>query len=253
MSRVDFLGCPVDAQTMAGAVNKLEEFIRDGTSHHVAVTNANKLWLIERDPQLGQILHDASLVLPEKAIVVGGKILGIPVGDHIGGIMLMKAFLDRAQDSGYRLFFFGAKPQIVERMINHLRTTHPRLQVAGWQHGYVQGEEAALLPQRIRSSRPDVLFVAMGTPKQEFWITQHLAELGVPVCMGVGGSFDVIAGLKKDAPSWVRAVAMEWLFRLFQDPRNLMQRYMLTIPWFLRKVLHARFKKSFPRLTYERS
>jgi N-acetylglucosaminyldiphosphoundecaprenol N-acetyl-beta-D-mannosaminyltransferase len=252
MSRVDFLGCPVDGLTMSGAVSKLEEFIRERTPHHVAVTNANKIWLMEREPQLVRIMQDASLVLPEKAVVIGAKILGIQAGEHIGGIMLLKSFLRQAAERGYRLFFFGAKPEIIERMILTLKESYPQLQVAGWQHGYVDGVDAASLPGRIATSKTDVLFVAMGTPKQEFWISQHLTELGVPVCMGVGGSFDVIAGVKKDAPPWVRRLAMEWVYRLLQDPRNLWKRYLLTIPWFLYRVLQAWCKKSVARLTYER-
>jgi N-acetylglucosaminyldiphosphoundecaprenol N-acetyl-beta-D-mannosaminyltransferase len=252
-ARVDFLGCPVDGLSMAQSVAKLEDFIHEGTPHHVAVINANKLWLMEGNSRVQQIIREAALVLPEKAIVIGGRILGVPVNHHVGGIMLLKAFLVRAEEKGYRLFFLGAKAEIIDQMIKTLRKSHPKLQIAGWQHGYLPADEITTLQQRIVSQRPDALFVAMGTPKQEFLITDHLLGLGVPVCMGVGGSFDVIAGVKKDAPIWVRALAIEWLYRLLQDPKNLWRRYLVTIPWFLRRVLRARFEKSFHGLDYGRS
>jgi N-acetylglucosaminyldiphosphoundecaprenol N-acetyl-beta-D-mannosaminyltransferase len=251
-SRVDFLGCPVDGLSMEQAVGKVEDFIRRGTPHHVAVINANKLWLMERDSRVTMTMQGAALVLPEKAVVIGGRILGVDTLHHVGGIMLLKAFLDRAQEKEYRVFFLGAKPEILVQMIQVLAQSHPRLKIAGSQDGYFKDEELSSVKQRVRTARPDVLFVAMGTPKQEYWITEHMVDLGVPVCMGVGGSFDVIAGRKKDAPAWVRTLAMEWLYRLAQDPKNLWKRYLITIPWFLRKVLRARFEKSLSHLNYGR-
>jgi N-acetylglucosaminyldiphosphoundecaprenol N-acetyl-beta-D-mannosaminyltransferase len=238
---------------MSEAVATLEEFIQYGGPHHVAVINANKLWLMEKDARIKRILQEAALVVPEKTVVIGGRILGTDVLHHVGGIMLLKAFLPRAQEKGYRLFFLGAKPEIVKQMVETLTRTYPGLQIAGWEHGYWRDSEAGEVEQKILQAKPDIVFVAMGTPKQELWITEHLPRIGVPVCMGVGGSFDVIAGLKKDAPPWVRAIAMEWLYRLMQDPRNLWKRYLITIPWFLRRVLGERFKKSFARLDYGRS
>lgn len=244
-ARVDFFGCPVDGLSMDEALEKLEEYIRDGSPRHVAVTNANKLWLMGKNPVVAEILKDCALVLPERAIVIGSRVLGLSVNHHIGGIMLLKALLPRAQDKGYRVYFLGAKPEVVERMVGNLRRKYPRLIIAGWHHGYVTASEDEEVSQSIRAARADVLFVAMGTPRQEFWISRHLSRLRVPVCMGVGGSFDVLAGLKRDAPDWVRALSMEWLYRLIQDPKNLWKRYLQTIPWFVKKVLCAKARQAF--------
>jgi N-acetylglucosaminyldiphosphoundecaprenol N-acetyl-beta-D-mannosaminyltransferase len=235
---------------MEEAVARLEDFIREGKPRHVAVINANKLWIMEKDPKVAEVVREASLCVPEKAITIGSRILGFGVHHHIGGIMLLRAFLPRAAEKGYRLYFLGAKPDVLEKMIRVLRQIHPRLQIVGSHHGYVHSENDEFVTEEILRLSPDALFVAMGTPKQEYWIAKHLRQLRVPVCMGVGGSFDVLAGLKKDAPDWVRALAMEWFYRLMQDPRNLWRRYLITIPWFLGKVLRARSKKLFPRLGY---
>lgn len=249
-ARVDFLGCPVDGLSMDEALDKLEEFIRDGSPRHVAVTNANKLWLMAKNPAVAEILRESSLVLPEKAVVIGSRLLGLGVSHHVGGIMLLKAFLPLAEQKGYRVYFLGAKPAVIERMVANLRWTHPKLNIVGWHHGYVSADEDIEVTQAIRDARPHVLFVAMGTPKQEFWIGHRLAQLRVPVCMGVGGSFDVLAGLKRDAPDWVRFLAMEWLYRLVQDPRNLWKRYLITIPWLLKKILWAKTRLAFSGRSY---
>lgn len=251
--RVDFLGCPVDNLPMEVAVARLEDFIRERTPRHVAVINANKLWMMEKDPRVAEIVRGASLCVPEKAITIGSRILGLGVVHHIGGIMLLKAFLPRAAEKGYRIYFLGAKPDVLEKMIRVLRQIHPRLQIVGSHHGYLRSENNGTVAEEILRLSPDALFVAMGSPKQEFWIAEHLPHLCVPVCMGVGGSFDVLAALKKDAPDWVRALAIEWLYRLLQDPRNLWRRYLITIPWFLRKVLRARSQKLIPGSTTGRT
>jgi N-acetylglucosaminyldiphosphoundecaprenol N-acetyl-beta-D-mannosaminyltransferase len=243
--RADFLGCPVDNLSLEQAVAKLEEFIHEGTPHHVAVINANKLWLMERNPEVAEAVRTASLIVPEKAIVIGSRMLGIPVRYHVGGIMLLKAFLPRAEEKGYRLYLLGAKPEIAKRLIGKLNQTYPRLQIVGWHHGYWTANDDSAVTREILQARPNALFVAMGSPKQDLWIAEHLLQLGVPVCMGVGGSFDVLAGVKKDAPDWVRTLALEWFYRLIQDPKNLWRRYLVTIPWFLGRVLRARTRKSF--------
>jgi len=251
--RVDFLGCPVDCVTMEQAIASMEAFIREGVPRHIAVINANKLWLMEKDPRVTRVVQEASLFVPEKAVVMGIRSMGLGIAHHVGGIMLLKAFLPRAEEKGYRLYFLGAKPGVLERIVYALRYAYPRLQIVGSHHGYLRPADEELIVKQICELRPDALFVAMGTPKQEFWIAEHMSRLGVPVCMGVGGSFDVLAGIKKDTPDWIRALAMEWLYRLIQDPKNLWRRYLTTIPWFLGRVLRARLRKSFARLGYRHS
>lgn len=231
----------------------METFIREGVPRHIAVINANKLWLMEKDPKVPEVVQEASLFVPEKAVVMGISAIGLGKAHHVGGIMLLKAFLPRAEERGYRLYFLGAKPSVVERMVRVLRDTFPKLQIVGSHHGYLNPSDDKVLVEQILHLRPHALFVAMGTPKQEFWIAEHMTRLGVPVCMGVGGSFDVLAGIKNDTPDWVRVLAMEWFYRLIQDPKNLWRRYLITIPWFVGKVLRERVRKSFSRLGYGES
>ena len=221
---------------MEEAILRIEDFIRSGKPHQIVPINAAKLWRMQYDHRLAHIVLNAELVVPEKAIVLGSRLLGTPLKAHIGGVMLLKALLPVAENHGYRVYFLGARPYVVERMVKKLRQEYKRLKVAGWHHGYFGAETNPQIVTHIRNAAPDLLFVAMGTPKQEYWIADHLRVLNVPVCMGVGGSFDVLAGLKKDAPQWVRTLYLEWLYRLVQDPGNLWRRYLTTMPWFAYQV-----------------
>lgn len=247
VNRVEFLGCPVDNLSMEEAVATLERYIEVGEPHQIAVVNANKLWQMEQSPRLAAAVRGASLFIPEKAVVIGCRLLGLELRHHIGGIMLMKHFLPRAAEGGYRLYFLGAQAAVVDTMVTRLRSIYPGLQIVGWHHGFFTAADEPALAKQIADLHPDAVFVALGSPKQEFWIAQHLAELRVPVCMGVGGSFDVLAGLKRDAPDWVRGLAMEWLFRLVQDPGNLWRRYLITMPWLLKKVVAEFTRRRLPR------
>jgi N-acetylglucosaminyldiphosphoundecaprenol N-acetyl-beta-D-mannosaminyltransferase len=247
MHRVDFLGHPVDNPTMEEALATMEEFISAGVPRYIVAINASKLWRMEHDPLLEAVVRGASLLIPEKAIVTGSSILGLPIRHHVGGSMLLEAFLPVAERNDYRIYFLGARPAVIERLINKVRQDYPRLQIAGWHHGYLSADDDRRVTEEIQKLHPDALFIAMGTPKQEFWIAEHIQTLCVPVCMGVGGSFDVLSGFKKDAPEWVRAIAMEWLYRLLQDPKNLWKRYLTAIPWFLHKVVRARLQDSLSR------
>ncbi|MEI8305652.1 MAG: WecB/TagA/CpsF family glycosyltransferase [Chloroflexales bacterium] len=228
---------------MEEAIACVEEFIRSGQPHQIVPINASKLWQMERNPRLSEIVTSASLVIAERAILIGSRILGEPIKDHVGGIMLLKQLLPVANTRGYRMYFLGAKPEIINQMVTKLGSDYPAMQIVGWHHGYLNAEEGVRIISEIRATKPDMLFVAMGTPKQEYWIAEHLQELGVPVCLGVGGSFDVLAGIKKDTPQWIRNMSMEWLYRLVQDPGNLWKRYFITIPWFIYKIFQLRLQR----------
>jgi len=188
----------------------------------------------------------ADLVIPEKAVMVGAALLGTPLKAHVGGSMLAMALLAHSEKKGYSIFFLGARPAVLDTLLEKVRRQYPKLRIAGYHHGYFlpDGEQAVL--GSIRRARPDVLLVAMGSPRQEYWIGDHARQLGVPISIGVGGTFDIISGLKKDAPPWVRKFALEWLYRLVQDPKNLWKRYLTTIPWFLAAILRERLRGRKP-------
>jgi N-acetylglucosaminyldiphosphoundecaprenol N-acetyl-beta-D-mannosaminyltransferase len=241
--RIEFLGCPVDTLTTAEALGWIERAITERKPRLIAVTNANKYYLMSRNPELRRIVSAAALVVPEWAVVWGAKKLNLPPVSHSGGVLIMRGFLPLAAERGYRPYFFGATQAVVNALAEKLRVQYPALQLAGFHDGYLTSSaiEQEVIAD-IRRTRPDILFVAMGSPKQELWISSHMEEMGVPVSIGVGGSFDVLAGLKADTPQWARGRGFEWLYRLIKNPRAYWKRYLVTNTWFVSQVLRARFR-----------
>jgi N-acetylglucosaminyldiphosphoundecaprenol N-acetyl-beta-D-mannosaminyltransferase len=233
------MGFPVDSFTMPEAVTCIRECLQREGLHHVVAINANKMWLSERNDTLRGIVRGAEVVIPEYAIVWACRVLGRPVRGHIGGVMLLKALLPQLEKERVPIYFLGAKPEVLALLRTRVLGEYPQVQIAGMHSGYFEGGQDGAIVESVNRSGARILFVAMGSPRQEFWIENHRLELGVKVAMGVGGSFDVIAGLKKDAPAWIRHGG-EWIYRLIQDPQNLWKRYLKTNPWFVYRVLRER-------------
>ncbi len=238
-SRPQLLGYPVDSLDVQDAVSRVDTFVKKGGFHHIVAINANKLWLAEQVPALKKIVRQAELVIPEYAIVWACRTIRKPLKAHVGGIMLLTALLPWLESESVPVYFLGAKATVLERMKSRLTAMHPQLAIAGMRSGYFEASQEKEIVHEINRSRAAILFVAMGTPRQELWIERHRHNLAVRVVMGVGGSFDVLAGVKKDAPPWVRHGG-EWLYRLIQDPKNLWKRYLTTNPWFVYRVLRER-------------
>jgi len=235
--RVDFLGVSLDSLNMLDALSKVDQFVRVGKPHHIMVANANKFWLIRHDPRLAAIAHQAEMILPERAVTVCSRILGKPLKDDVAGVAFAKELLPHCQKQGHSIYFLGARQEVLTRMMETIHRDYPDLRVAGCHHGYFLKDGNEEVIEEIRNRRPDVLVVALGSPVQEYWIRDNIAKLNVPVSIGVGGSFDVIAGLKKDAPQWIRKSGFEWLFRLIQDPRRYWKRHLRMVPFLFFTVL----------------
>lgn len=235
--RVDFLGMPIDSLDLADTLQRVDEFVSSGKPHQILVANTNKFWMMRHDPRMAAITRKADLVVPERVLVMSAALARVPLKSDVCGVALAKALLPHCEKRGHSIFFLGARPEVLTSMLEKVQRDYPALKIVGFHHGYVKPEETAALLDRIRLAKPDVILVAMGSPRQEFWISDHAQEIGVPVLLGVGGTFDVIAGLKKDAPMWIRKSGVEWFYRLAQDPKNLWKRYSVTIPWFLSILL----------------
>ena len=235
--RWNILGLPVDAVDRTEAAARCEEFL-DGTGPRQVVT-ANPLMILaaEKDPGLRSAFADAALIVPDGVGLVIAAVLQGRRGTRVPGIELMERLCARAAETGRTVFLLGAAPGVVEAASRRLVELNPALKIAGTRHGYFsgEGEEAVAAVSR---ARPDLLFVALPTPFQDAWIHRNIGKLGAKVVMGVGGSFDVLSGRLRRAPSWMRSLGLEWLFRLIQEPGRW--RRMLDLPIFLVRVLQDR-------------
>lgn len=241
VERVLIAGVPADRITRDGAVELLAGRIRSRTPTLVAVTNANKAWLAARDDRLRGILEAADLAVPEWAMVWAARRLGVGPLHHVGGLTLMEALLERAARDGWTVYLVGATADVLETLQRRLPERYPGLTIVGAHHGHFDAGVGVQVAAGIRAARPDLLFVARGSPRQEYWLAELGPELaGATVAVGVGGSFDVLSGVKKDAPGWMRGRGLEWAYRLAQDPGRLWRRYLVTNTWFVARVLRQR-------------
>jgi N-acetylglucosaminyldiphosphoundecaprenol N-acetyl-beta-D-mannosaminyltransferase len=236
MQRV--LGVEIDNLDMAQTVARVEQIIDAGgePAQHVCV-NVAKLMSMRDDPELRRIVAGCDLVSADgQPIVWASRLLGTPLPERVAGVDLMLGLLDLAARRGFRPYFLGARPEVLDEAMRRLAAQHPGLEMAGWQDGYFSEDEEAAVCANIRATRPDMLFVAMGSPKKEYFLAAHVDSLGVPFVMGVGGALDVAAGKARRAPVTWQRLGLEWLYRLLQEPRRLGRRYLTTNAGFVAVV-----------------
>jgi len=220
-ARVRVLGCPIDALTLEDAVAAVEECIATRRPRQHAAINAAKLVRFQRDPELRSAIAGCDLVTADgQAVVWASRILGQPLPERVAGIDLMEALLSVAAQRGYRVFLLGARPAIVDEAAQAMAVSFPGITIVGREHGYFAPDEEEKVVDRIAESSSDLLFVALETPAKELFLARHRDRLDIPFAMGVGGAFDVLAGVRRRAPVWARRMGLEWLFRLAQEPRR---------------------------------
>jgi N-acetylglucosaminyldiphosphoundecaprenol N-acetyl-beta-D-mannosaminyltransferase len=239
--RVTVTGVAVDAVDEREALERIEAMVAEDRPHLMVVVNASKLVLADDDARLREILARADLVTADgMSVVWGARLAGrgrLP--GRVTGIDTMERLVARAAERGWRVYFLGAKREAVEGAVAVLRARHPRLVVAGFRDGYFAGREPEVVAE-VRAAGADLLFVAMGSPKQEFFLAENLAALGARFALGVGGSFDHVAGLSRRAPLWMQRAGLEWLHRLLSEPRRLWRRYLLGNARFAALLLRDR-------------
>lgn len=237
--RIPVLGVMIDAVTMSEAVAAIENFIAQGRPRLVVTANAEMVISAEKDPELGAIMAAADMVVPDGAGVVwAARHHGHPMPERVAGFDLAQALLARAAACGWRVYFFGGAPGVAEKAAEKAGQRYPGLVVAGIRHGFFSAAENETIIAGIRAAEPALLFAALGVPKQEKWLYAHRDKLGVPVSIGVGGTFDVMAGLVRRAPLWMQKAGLEWFFRLACQPRRFFR--MLLLPRFVLRVLTAK-------------
>ena len=218
----EILGVKISVVDTAAALEAIEEFISSGRPHQIVTADSSAVVLARKDSELREIINSASLVTPDSiGILWAARRFGRPLPERVSGVDLAELLCERAVGLGHRVFLLGAAPGIAEKAAEKLKQRHPGLVIAGTHHGYFKQSESEAVIDKVRAARPDLLFVAMGIPLQEKWISRHLEALGVPVAMGVGGTLDVLAGKAKRAPKWIQRMGLEWFYRLASNPRKI--------------------------------
>jgi len=229
---VELLGVPVHRTDVAAALHRITQFIEERAPHQVVTPDSSALVRAQYDPELMNILQSADLVTADGAGVVWmAKVMGLPLWERVSGVDLMDHICELAAEKGYSIYLLGAAPGVAEAAAAKLQERHPGLEVAGAMHGYFAQDEEPQVVCRIAQAKPDILFVALGVPKQEKWIHRHLDELSVPVAIGVGGSLDVISGRLKRAPLLMQRWGLEWLWRALREPSRLPK--LVALPKFV--------------------
>jgi N-acetylglucosaminyldiphosphoundecaprenol N-acetyl-beta-D-mannosaminyltransferase len=210
------------------AVCWLRQRLRSGRSHLIVTLDASGVVIAQDDAEYRQIVNSADLVTPDSTgILWAASRHGVPLLERVCGIDLIGDIAAVCAETGRSIYLLGSRPGVAGEAATALAASYPGLRLAGAHHGYFGAAEGAAIVEMVQSSKPDVVFIGMGIPRQEKWARRHLAELGASVVMGVGGSFEVIAGRRRRAPLWMRRHGLEWLWRLGSDPRKIRKNLML--------------------------
>ncbi len=225
------LGVRIACVDMAQALTRIERFIEEGGSHRVVSVNLDTLRHSQRDQRFQEALNSADLAVADGAPLVWvSRLFGQPLPERVAGVDMADRCAELAAAKGYGLFLLGAAPGVAQATARALAEKYPGLRIVGTYtppFGEWSAEEEGYIGERIRRARPDILLVALSTPRLELWNHRHAGEWGVPVTFGVGAAFDMLSSGVRRAPVWMQRSGLEWLFRLWQEPARLWRRYLL--------------------------
>lgn len=247
MSRMKFMNTEIDNLTMQEALQAIDELIKKNINAYVVTPNVDHIVQLETNKELQKVYKNASLILTDgKPLLWIAKWYGTPIKEKISGSDLFPLLCKMAAEKGYTMFFLGAAEGVAAKAAENLMKRYKGLQVVGTYsppYGFEKNpDEMDKIKAMIRKANPDILIVGLGCPKQEKFIYYNREELGVPISLGLGASFDFEAGNVKRAPKWMADHGLEWLFRITQDPKRMAKRYLMDdlkifkLAWKYRKT-----------------
>ena len=239
--RVDVLGVRISAVDLPMALDEIERWITSRESHYVCVTGVHGVMESQRDADLLDIHNRSGLTTPDgMPMVWAGRRAGASWMSRVYGPDLMLAVCERAAAQGWTSYFYGGKDGVPERLAERLQARFPAFRVVGMEsppfRALTPDEDQAVV-ERINAAAPDLLWIGLSTPKQERWMAAHAGRIHAPATLGVGAAFDIHAGTLRQAPEWVQRRGLEWLYRLYREPRRLWRRYVSIIPRFILAIL----------------
>jgi N-acetylglucosaminyldiphosphoundecaprenol N-acetyl-beta-D-mannosaminyltransferase len=242
MSRIDFLGSPMDNLTMKESVDIIETNVANDVFLQHVVVNVAKLVHMQTDKVLADSVKACDMInIDGMGVVLGARFCGHKVSERVAGVDLFHELLAMSAKRDFPVFLLGAEETVVDKTAATVKKLYPELTLAGYHHGYFWDDEEAIV-KMIKDSGAKLLFVAITSPKKENFINKWQDQLGVNFVMGVGGTFDVVAGKVKRAPVWMQNYGLEWFYRIVQEPRRMWKRYLVTNSKFLFLLLKEQFK-----------
>ncbi len=237
--RLEILGVGVDRVTAKEALQRIADFIAEnkttGATHQIVTANAEIIYQASQNDKMRQVINNAQMVTADgSGVVWASKQLGDPLAERVTGIDLVNSICQASAKDGWKLYILGSAPGVADTAADNIRAKYPGCNIIGTHHGYFDAEQEQNILAELRELKPDVLFVALGAPKQEYWIADHIQQLGIPVAMGIGGSMDVLSGNVKRAPQWMQKLSLEWLYRFLIQPSRYKR--MLALPKFMLAV-----------------
>lgn len=233
---ITILGVQIDNVTTPQALQLIAGFVEAGTPHQVVTVNPEFVMTARRLPAFRDVINRADLRLPDGVgLLWAARRLGTPLQERVAGSDMVPRIAQQAARLGHRIFLLGAAPGVAEKAAARLVHLAPGVMIVGTYAGSPAVEEEDEIVGMICTAAPDILFVAYGAPQQDLWIARNLDRLGVAVAMGVGGTFDFLAGVSKRAPRWIQRLGFEWLYRLMREPWRW--RRQLDIPRFMWHVI----------------
>lgn len=246
MTRISICDIPVDALTMEETLQLIEKSIIEKKPIHHVVINAAKVVNAQKDTELKESIVNCDIINADgQAIVWASRLFNTPLPERVAGIDLMESLVKLSAKKKYKIFFLGAKEEIVNTVVNFYSNLYGKEIIAGYRNGYFKKEEEQNVAKQISDSNADILFVAMSSPKKEIFLNTYKDLIQTPFIMGVGGSFDVVAGHVKRAPLWMQKSGLEWFYRVIQEPRRMWKRYLFGNSEFIYLVLKEKGKQIF--------
>lgn len=242
--RVCILNAYVDNLTMRETIEVVDSYIKNGKPLHLMGINADKINLLNKDEKLKKIVNSCEVINADgNSVVWASKVLDCRLPERVAGIDLMQELIALAVEKGYRVYFLGAKEEVVTELVKIYRKHCPKLLISGYRNGYFQDNEWDSVGMELQRCNPQLVFVGITSPKKEY-LVEHWMRMGInSVFMGVGGSFDVLSHKIPRAPVWMQRCGLEWLFRVIQEPRRLFKRYFVGNIRFITAVYREKMRK----------
>ena len=233
--RLEILGVGIDKVTSQQALDNIADFIASGQPHQIVTANAEIIYQASKNEKMRNIINNAQMVTADgSGVVWASRQLGEPLEQRVTGIDLVNSICERSAQDKWKIYILGSAPGVAATAAMNIRDKFPGCNIVGTHHGYFNAKEEKQILAELEQLKPDVLFVALGAPKQEYWIADHIQQLNIPVAMGIGGSMDVLSGNVKRAPKWMQKMSLEWLYRLLIQPTRFKR--VLALPKFMLAV-----------------